>query len=178
MMQNNISTNRFPHRNKNVSNRAAPPSPLPHPIDRAVVTYCVFSNSSVWEDVQESDLSNYINQFIADIITARGYVFGFGFGVATLVAFVYIGILQIPFLVGFVVWSCVILVLVGLLALGFGAWSTAEDWNEDGTKSDVSLSACHESQDAVERGDVALSQGGTCRLEPLCHGLNLGCSRC
>lgn len=107
-------------------------------LGRAVVNYCIYSNATAWEDVQQSDLSNYLTQFISDIITARGYVFGFGIGVALLIGFLYIGLLQIPFLVAVLVWSCVLLVLVSLLAIGFGAWATAEDWNEAGTKSDVS----------------------------------------
>ncbi|CAM9629450.1 unnamed protein product, partial [Hapterophycus canaliculatus] len=87
------------------------------------------------------DVEGYLSRFIADVITARAYVFGFGFGVATVVAFLYIGLLQIPFLVAFLVWSCVLLVLLFLLVLGYGLWVTAEDWNDAGTKEDVSVSA-------------------------------------
>ncbi len=103
-----------------------------------MVNYCVFSDEDVWKDTVQSNLEGYLSRFIADVVTARAYVGGFGFGVATLVAFLYIGLLQIPFLVAFLVWSCVLLVLVCLLALGYGLWITAEDWNDEGTKEDVS----------------------------------------
>lgn len=105
-----------------------------------VVNYCVFTDKDKWEDTVQSNLEGYLSRFIADIITARAYVFGFGFGVAALVAFLYIGLLQIPFLVAILVWSCVLLVLLCLLGLGYGLWATATDWNDAGTKEDVSLS--------------------------------------
>lgn len=98
----------------------------------------MFSDTDAWDEVQQSDVANYLSNFIADVITARAYVFGFGFGVATLVAFLYIGLLQIPFLVAILVWSCVLLVLVCLLGLGYGLWVTAVDWDDGGTKEDVS----------------------------------------
>ena len=97
----------------------------------------MFVDEGVW-DVSSSNLESWLSRFISDVVTARAYVGGFGFGVAMLVAFLYIGLLQIPFLVAFLVWSCVLLVLVCLLALGYGIWITAEDWNDEGTKEDVS----------------------------------------
>lgn len=102
-----------------------------------MVNYCVFTDTSEWDKVQETDLESYLSQFIADIVTARAYVFGFGFGVAMVVAFLYIGLLQIPFLVAILVWSCVALVLLALLGLGYGLWITAGDWDDGGTKDDV-----------------------------------------
>ncbi|CAM9698239.1 unnamed protein product [Ectocarpus sp. 4 AP-2014] len=108
-----------------------------------VVNYCVFTDTDTWDDVEQSDLANYLSSFIADVITARAYVFGFGFGVATLVAFVYIGLLQIPFLVAIVVWSCVLLVLLCLLGLGYGLWVTAVDWDDNGTKEDYIVTAAY-----------------------------------
>lgn len=54
------------------------------------------------------------------------------------VAFLYIGLLQIPFLVSFLVWSCVLLILVALVVLAIGLWVTAGDWDDEGTKDDVS----------------------------------------
>lgn len=99
-----------------------------------IVNYCVFTDSDVWDEVQQSDLSSYLTRFIADVITARAYVFGFGFGVALLVGFLYIGLLQIPGLVAVLVWACVTLVLVGFIALGAVLWNTATDWEDAGTK--------------------------------------------
>ena len=84
----------------------------------AVVNYCVFSDSDVWDQVEQSTLESYLIRFIADVVEARAYVFGFGFGVAIAISFLYIGLLQIPGLVATVVWSCVALVLAALLALG------------------------------------------------------------
>lgn len=54
------------------------------------------------------------------------------------VAFLYIGLLQIPFLVSFLVWSCVLLILVALVVLAIGLWVTAGEWDDEGTKDDVS----------------------------------------
>lgn len=107
-----------------------------------MVNYCVFVDKDQWEDTVQSNLEGYLSRFIADVITARAYVFGFGFGVATLAAFVYIGLLQIPFLVAFLVWTCVLAVLLCLLGLGYGLWVTASDWDEEGSKEDVSLCVC------------------------------------
>lgn len=103
-----------------------------------VVNYCVF-NATYWDDVQNSELTEYISEFVADIVTARGYVFGIGFGVAILVSFLYMFLLRIPGLVGVLVWSCIGIVLAALIAIGYGAWITAEDWDDEGTKSSVSI---------------------------------------
>ena len=116
----------------------SPPHPTPHVEHTTVVNYCVFTDSSRWDEVTSSDLESYLSRFIADVLEARGYVFGFGFGVAMVVAFLYIGLLQIPFLVSFLVWSCVLLILVALVVLAIGLWVTAGDWDEEGTKDDVS----------------------------------------
>lgn len=107
----------------------------------AVVTTCVFDNSTLWDKVDDSssELESYMSDFIADIIEARGYVFGFGFGVALAVAFLYIGVLQIPGLVAVIVWGCILVILAALVILGYGLWITAEDWDDDGTKGDVRL---------------------------------------
>lgn len=83
-------------------------------------------------------MESRFSKFLADVYTARGYVFGFGFGIAMLVAFVYIGLMQVPFLVSFLVWSCVLLILVALVVLAIGLWVTATDWDDEGTKDDVS----------------------------------------
>lgn len=105
--------------------------------------YCIFTDEEEWDKVTtSSDLEGYLSRFIADVVTARAYVFGFGFGVATLVGFVYIGLLQIPFLVACLVWSCVLLVLLCLILLGYGLWVTAVDWADAGTKDDVRLVLC------------------------------------
>lgn len=112
--------------------------PTPRVKHETVVNYCVFTDSYEWDKVTSSDLETYLSRFIADIVEARGYVFGFGFGVAMVVAFLYIGLLQIPFLVSFLVWSCVLLILVALVVLAIGLWVTAGDWDDEGTKDDVS----------------------------------------
>lgn len=98
----------------------------------------MFKDSDEWAKVEQSDVKSYLSEFIADIITARGYVFGFGFGVAMLVAFIYIGLLQIPGLVCLLVWSCVALVLAAFILLGLGLWVTAKDWDDSDTKDEVS----------------------------------------
>lgn len=107
----------------------------------AVVNYCIFTDADVWDEVVSTDLESYLSRFVADLITARAYVFGFGFGVATLIGFLYIGLLQIPFLVAILVWSCVLLVLLSLVLIGYGLWNTAIDWDDEGTKEDVSCTA-------------------------------------
>lgn len=121
----------------------------------------MFTDESAWDEVQQSDLSTYFSQFIADIITARGYVFGFGFGIAILVAFLYIGLLQIPGLVAILVWTCVALVLVGLIGLGFGAWVTAADWDEAGTKDPYIINTAYV---AAVVGWVSTLRRGVSRL--------------
>eukprot|EP00752_Nemacystus_decipiens_P006151 g5549.t1 len=108
-----------------------------------VVNFCVFADTEEWEETVQTNLEGYLSRFIADVITARAYVFGFGFGIATLAAFVYIGLLQIPFLVAFLVWSCVLAVLLCLLALGYGLWVTAEDWDDEGSKEDYVVTAAY-----------------------------------
>ncbi|CAM9134770.1 unnamed protein product [Choristocarpus tenellus] len=108
-----------------------------------IINYCVFKNATVWSEFRDTDLASYASEFIADMITARDYIFGFGFAVSLVLGFVYIYLMRLPFLVTALVWSCISLVLVALVGLGIGMYSVAADWDEEGVKDQAFVTAAY-----------------------------------
>ncbi|CAM9112251.1 unnamed protein product [Discosporangium mesarthrocarpum] len=107
------------------------------------VNYCVLKNSTQWSSFQETDLASYATEFIADMVTAREYIFGFGFCVAILLGFVYMYFMRLPYLVAALVYSCILIVLVALLGLGYGFYATGERWNEEGTRDESFITGAY-----------------------------------
>ena len=65
------------------------------------------TGSTVPYGVSVSDSRTWFHNFVADIWTLRGYVFGFGLGVSVLVAFSYLVFLRLPGMLFVTIWSMV-----------------------------------------------------------------------
>lgn len=70
--------------------------------------------------------------FVSDVYQFQGYIFGFGIGVAALVAFVYLFLLRIPGLLSIIIWSLILSIEVALWVGAWLLWSLAGEWDGDG----------------------------------------------
>jgi hypothetical protein len=83
-----------------------------------------------------NDGKQWFNNFLSDIYTLQGYIFGFGLGFSTGVAFLYLYVLRIPGLLFFVIWTAILGVLLFLLIGSALLLSLASSWAADGDHSD------------------------------------------
>ena len=77
----------------------------------------------------------WFNQFLADLYTMQGYIFGFGLGVAVLVSFLYLYFLRIPGLMFLIIWGAVLSILFVLFASTLMLYFLAESWKDGEVKS-------------------------------------------
>ena len=77
----------------------------------------------------------WFNNFLADVLTLQGYIFGFGIGFATGVAFLYLYLLRIPGLLFFFIWTAVLSVLLLLLIGSILLLTLSNEWSQDGEHS-------------------------------------------
>lgn len=91
---------------------------------------------SIVYDTENKDGEDWLNFFVGDLLTLRGYVFGFGIGVATFVAFLYLFFLRIPGLLTFFIWGGILAVFLFLLVGSFLLWDLANQWANDDIHSD------------------------------------------
>lgn len=82
-----------------------------------------------------SDNKEWFNNFLSDVLTLQGYIFGFGIGFSTGVAFLYLYFLRIPGLLFFFIWSAILLILVLLLVGSILLLTLADAWASDGEHS-------------------------------------------
>lgn len=85
----------------------------------------------------EGQNSGFVSQFLGDMYQYSGYIFGFGIGVATVVAFAYLWFLRIPGLLTIIIWGIILSVAVLLIAGAFMLWSLSKDWRDDGKHTDA-----------------------------------------
>lgn len=90
--------------------------------------------SSVEYTTAESG-KEWFNNFLSDVLTLQGYIFGFGIGFATGLAFLYLYLLRIPGLLFFIIWTAVLSVLVLLLIGSILLLTLANTWSQDGDHS-------------------------------------------
>ena len=86
--------------------------------------------------------TSYLADFISDLVVTRNAVFGFGFAVALIVAFVYSYLMTLG-LVDCVVWGCILVVFSLFFGLGGYMYYTYQQWDavncdapSDGSSSD------------------------------------------
>ena len=84
----------------------------------------------------QNDSQTWYNNFISDIWTLRGYVFGFGLGVSLGVAFLYLLFLRIPLVLFATVWSMILSIEALLIVSTILLWKLAKDWEDEGIKTD------------------------------------------
>mmetsp|Transcript_20759 Transcript_20759/g.18917 ORF Transcript_20759/g.18917 Transcript_20759/m.18917 type:complete len:666 (+) Transcript_20759:237-2234(+) len=79
-----------------------------------------------------STTGGWFNDFLSDVYKYSGIVFGFGLGVSTFVAFMYLYLLRIPGLLTVSIWTLLISFQILLLVGSFLLWSLSDSWNNDG----------------------------------------------
>lgn len=70
----------------------------------------------------------YLTTFFSSVWYLRGYIFGFGLGIAFLLSILFLYVLRIPGLLTVVIWSILLLLLAFLLTAAFCLWDQANRW--------------------------------------------------
>lgn len=79
--------------------------------------------------------SSWFSNFLGDMYSLLGYVFGFGLGITVAVAYLYLFVLQIKGLLFLLLWGIIIGIFVLMIIGSFLLWSLANKWNNDGEHS-------------------------------------------
>jgi len=91
---------------------------------------CRFTDSEVRSYYSTQNKLDYLQSFMADIITARLVIFVFGFLLALTLSFIITLILRYEFLGEFFIWTSIVLVLLLFLQLIVMAYSTSINWQD------------------------------------------------
>lgn len=87
-----------------------------------VFSRCVATISSLDPvDAKNPTQSDYLRMFLSDVVTARNIIFGFGFLIALLSAFLFTYLMSKQCIAWFLVWGCVVgVLLLGIFVISFG----------------------------------------------------------
>lgn len=85
-------------------------------------------------DITEQS-STWTVAFFSDLYSLRGYVFGFGLGVALFFSFGYLYFLRIPGVLFIIIWTLLLSILVLLLVGSILLWQLSVKWHNDGEHS-------------------------------------------
>ena len=77
---------------------------------------------------------DFFDEAVADVILSRYIILGFGMGIAMLLGFAYLRLIQTPGVLYLLVWSLIALVFTGLLAGGYYMKETSIRWENEGLK--------------------------------------------
>jgi hypothetical protein len=97
---------------------------LPQYPTKEVMNRCYITNTTAAEvydmvkAYKDQVDTTYLTEFYADVLTARAYIFGIGFGAALLLGFLWTWVLRAPGLIYVAVWVVNLLVFLFLGALG------------------------------------------------------------
>jgi len=100
---------------------------------RNILNYCVFTDetfTSVFAN-DEGDDKGYFEKLFADILEAKGYIFGFGLGVALAIAFFYAEMIRGNICAHIMVWGSIFAVGAALILLSYAMMQTAADWEKE-----------------------------------------------
>lgn len=92
-----------------------------------------FTSSIMYQSADDN--KQWFNNFLSDVLTLQGYIFGFGIGFSTGVAFLYLYFLRIPGLLFFFIWSAILSIQVLLLIGSILLYTLAMEWATDGEHS-------------------------------------------
>jgi len=92
--------------------------------------------------LRAEDNKTMFEMFQADLMTASGYIFGYGIGITALVGFIYLRLLRVTGVLFIIVWGLVALIFLCLFLPGMMLVQvTAKEWREDDVHSDAQASA-------------------------------------
>lgn len=81
--------------------------------------------------------ASWFNDFLGDLYHLRAFIFGFGLAVALGMAFVYLHVLRLPFLLFTVIWSTILGLLAVIVAATILLHTLADSWAADGVRFDI-----------------------------------------
>lgn len=102
------------------------------PTGAAALAYEAFASSQNTGTYSTEYSQKWYQAFVSDVFEYQGYVFGFGIGVAALVALIYLYLLRIPGLLSIIIWSLILSIEVALWVGAWLLWSLAIEWDGDG----------------------------------------------
>lgn len=91
------------------------------------------------DSTSTSTSTGWFQNFLSDIWSIRGLIFGFGLGFSTIIAFSYTYFLRLPGLLFVIIWVILLTVLGCLAAGGVLLYFMAERWGTDGIHSALSV---------------------------------------
>lgn len=102
-------------------------------VDAAATAFAAQYNSNSTATYSSgSDSSSWFNNFLGDLYTLRGYVFGFGLGLTVGVSFIYLLLLRLPGCLFVMLWAIILGIQFLLIAGGVLLYTLADSWNDDG----------------------------------------------
>lgn len=87
---------------------------------------------------------DFISLLMGDVFTNSGVIFGFGIGVAVVIAFIYVTLLRLPGLLDTLIWG-VVFIIFGCLMIGaYMLWDLSVQWGKDDElgKTDSEIMMC------------------------------------
>ena len=108
-----------------------------------ILNHCIFQDtdfSSIFSD-DEGLTSGIFERLFGDVLAGKDYIFGFGIGVALLIAFAYAQLLKRSCFAHLVVWGSIVIVGFCLVYVAYSVLIIADEWsNEDPqTKKDYEI---------------------------------------
>mmetsp|Transcript_3147 Transcript_3147/g.4913 ORF Transcript_3147/g.4913 Transcript_3147/m.4913 type:complete len:688 (+) Transcript_3147:32-2095(+) len=96
-----------------------------------------------WAEYATSSDGNttWFNDFLTDLYSLRGYIFGFGIGVSLGMAFIYLMLLRIPFLLFTIIWGGILTLFVVMIAATALLWRLGDRWDKDDVHSNTEVRA-------------------------------------
>jgi len=99
---------------------------------KSVFNRCIFTDSTfVKKFYTNGPGSNYIRNFMQDVYNAKEVIFGFGFGVAILLSFMWVVLMRGSILSHILVWGSLIIMQILLIIIVILAYTTAKKWNAE-----------------------------------------------
>lgn len=97
------------------------------------------STCSLVSGSDSSTAAAWLTNFIGDLWTLRGFVFGFGLGISVIVSFLYLYFLRIPGLLTFIIWTIIIAIEVVFVIIAVLLYQLAGSWKAAGVKSNTEV---------------------------------------
>ena len=99
---------------------------------KSILRRCMFDESDVRQNYDNMDtpggVGGYFQSFMADVLEVKGLIFGFGFGFALFLSFLFSNFLKNRWMAYFTVFFCIICVFASMIALVGLAQNTKSEW--------------------------------------------------
>lgn len=95
---------------------------------KSVMNRCTLTASTYRDHFASQAVKQYLINFFADVLQARGIIFGVGFGLALLLGFLWMFVLHLEWLSHLVIWTIIFVVEALLIVLTALAYTTGQRW--------------------------------------------------